>query len=259
VRVPHDRFSTAEFLPSYTPKCDSHDESGSRLLNPVFSAWSRLSLRLLTLFSVAFEVVQMSGAAGSSSEDSGVDFPTAQITAALDQLRYGDQESTDRLLPLVYNELRQLANRLLRRERANHTLQATALVHETFLRMSAHSEQVWQDRAHFIGFAAHSMRQILVDHARTSRAAKRVPAESKISLDQNVMSLQEKSAELIALDDALNQLAGLSERQSSIVELRFFAGLTVEETAEVLGVSEKTVKRDWSLARAWLYAELRRK
>jgi RNA polymerase sigma-70 factor (ECF subfamily) len=204
--------------------------------------------------------VQMSSEGGTNESDdsAAADYPIAQVSAVLEQLRSGDHESTAKLLPLVYNELRKLANTLLRRERSDHTLQATALVHETFLRLSGQSERVWRDRAHFIGFAAHSMRQILVDHARTSRAAKRVPAANKISLDQGVVSCQERSGELLALDDALNRLAELSERQSRIVELRFFGGLTVEEAAEVLGISEKTVKREWSLARAWLYSELRR-
>jgi RNA polymerase sigma-70 factor (ECF subfamily) len=191
-------------------------------------------------------------------DDNADDYPIEQVSAALEQLKSGDHESTAKLLPLVYNELRKLANTYLRRERADHTLQATALVHETFLRLAGQSDRVWQNRAHFIGFAAHSMRQILVDHARTSRAGKRVPADRKISLDQNALLCQDRSAELLALDDALNRLARLSERQSRIVELRFFGGLTVEDAAKVLGISEKTVKREWSLARTWLYSELRK-
>jgi len=185
------------------------------------------------------------------------EFPLAQLSAVLERLNAGDHDSTAKLLPLVYNELRKLAATLLRSERSDHTLQATALVHETYMRISP-SDRIWVNREHFIGFAAHTMRQILVDHARTSGAAKRVPAGHKISIDDAVLFCEQRADELVALDDALNRLAQLSKRQSRIVELRFFGGLTVQEAAKVLGVSEKTIKREWSIARAWLYDELRR-
>jgi len=181
-----------------------------------------------------------------------------EISEALERLRSGDPKSTAALVPVVYNELRKLARSLLRRERPHHTLQATALVHETFLRLASQSERLWENRAQFIGFAARSMRQILVDHARMSNAAKRLPPGTNIRLEGTDALANTPSDQLVALDDALQRLEKLSERQSRIVELRFFGGLTVEDTAKVLQISEKTVKREWSLARAWLHSELQK-
>jgi RNA polymerase sigma factor (TIGR02999 family) len=179
------------------------------------------------------------------------------VTRLLVAWRQGDQVAQAHLLPLVYDELRRLAHRYLQRERPDHTLQATALVHEAYLRLIDQRQAQWQNRAHFFGLAAQMMRRILIDHARQHHAAKRGGAEQKLSLDEAVWVSAERTTDLVALDDALTRLAVLDPQQSRIVELRFFGGLTIEETAEVLGVSPATVKRDWSMAKAWLYRELR--
>jgi RNA polymerase sigma factor (TIGR02999 family) len=179
------------------------------------------------------------------------------VTHLLAAWRQGDREAQAHLLPLVYDELRRLAHRYLQRERPDHTLQATALVHEAYLRLIDQRQAQWQNRAHFFGLAAQMMRRILIDHARQQHAAKRGGAEQKLSLDEAVWVSAERATDLVALDDALTRLAVLDPQQSRIVELRFFGGLTIEETAEVLGVSPATVKRDWSMAKAWLYRELR--
>jgi RNA polymerase sigma-70 factor (ECF subfamily) len=178
------------------------------------------------------------------------------FTELLGQLRSGDEQAAAKLLPLVYNELRSVASRYLRKERSDHTLQPTALVHETYLRLVREDERNWRNRAHFIAVAAHLMRQILVDHARGCMAEKRIPRKHQIPIEDAVIFSPERSEELLALDDALTRLHELSERQARIVELRFFGGLSVEETAEVIGISPKTVKRDWSVARAWLHGEI---
>jgi RNA polymerase sigma factor (TIGR02999 family) len=179
------------------------------------------------------------------------------VTQWLSAWRNGNQEALAHLLPLVYDELRRLAQRYLQRERPDHTLQATALVHEAYLRLVDQRQAQWQNRAHFFGLAAQMMRRILVDHARRQHAAKRGGAEPKLSLDEAVWVSAAPAPDLTALDDALTRLAGLDPQHSRLVELRFFGGLTIEETAEVLGVSPATVKRDWSMAKAWLYRELR--
>lgn len=199
-------------------------------------------------------MIQDSGNRGHSDPD----YSVIQISAALDQLKADQGEPIARLIPLVYSELRKLASSFLRRERHDHTLQATALVHEAFLRLSSQNKRQWESRAQFIGFAARSMRQILVDHARNSNAAKRTRPPGEVGLEHGVTAYQERTDDLLALDAALQRLAELSERQSRVVELRFFGGLTVEAVAQLLGISEKTVKREWSLARAWLYSELRK-
>ncbi len=160
-------------------------------------------------------------------------------------------------MPLVYAELRSLARRYLRRERSDHTLQATALVHEAYLRLVDQRGVTWQNRAHFFGVAAQAMRRILVDHARRHHAAKRGGPAFKISLDDVVVAAQERSDDVLALDDALTRLTALDPRQGQIVELRVFSGLTVEETAEALGISPATVKREWMSAKAWLTREVR--
>jgi RNA polymerase sigma factor (TIGR02999 family) len=161
-------------------------------------------------------------------------------------------------MPLVYDELRQLAKRAMRRESAGHTLQPTALVHEVYLRLVDSKTVSWQNRAHFFGVAATLIRRILVEHARRRDAVKRGSGQTKISLDEAISFAEESDVNLIALDDALTDLAAVDLRQSRIVELRFFGGLNIEETAAVIDVSPRTVKREWSMAKAWLYGELKK-
>lgn len=180
------------------------------------------------------------------------------VTQILQEVSGGDKDAPARLMPLVYDELRRLANHYLRQERPDHTLQPTALVHEAYLKLIDQSRVDWQNRAHFFGVAAQSMRRILVDHARGHRASKRGGVQQKLTLDEAVDYSQSRDIDLVALDDALNLLAELDQRQSRIVELRFFGGLTIEETAEALGVSPATVKVDWSMAKAWLRREISR-
>jgi RNA polymerase sigma factor (TIGR02999 family) len=164
----------------------------------------------------------------------------------------------EELLPLVYQELRRLAAGYLRRERAGHTLQPTALVHEAYLRMVDQTQVRWQNRAHFFGVAAQMMRRILVDHARSQHAEKRGGDVQKLSLDENIDVSGDRASELVALDEALERLAEIDPQKSRVVELRFFGGLSVEETAEVLGVSAPTVKRHWRLAKAWLFGQVQK-
>jgi RNA polymerase sigma factor (TIGR02999 family) len=159
-------------------------------------------------------------------------------------------------MPLVYDELRRLAHHYLRQERSDHTLQSTALVHEAYLRLAGKNPPQWQNRAHFFGIAAHIMRQILVEYARGRNAAKRGGDALTLTLDEAVAHPQHLDVDVVALDKALNELSGLDAQQSRIVELRFFAGLTIEDTSEVLGISPATVKRDWVTARAWLFRAL---
>jgi RNA polymerase sigma factor (TIGR02999 family) len=156
-------------------------------------------------------------------------------------------------MPLVYDELRRLAHHYLRQERSDHTLQSTALVHEAYLRLAGQNPPQWQNRAHFFGIAAHIMRQILVEYARGRGAAKRGGSACRLTLDAAVALPQQVDVDVVELDKALTGLAELDAQQSRIVELRFFAGLTIEDTSEVLGISPATVKRDWVTARAWLY------
>jgi len=178
-----------------------------------------------------------------------------EVTQLLLAWSEGDQAALDQMLPLVYAELRRIAAHYMRHERPGHTLQTSALVNEVYLRLV--SENVsWQSRAHFFGIAAQLMRQILVDHARTRTRLKRGGDQVRVSLAEAAETPVGKAADLIALDDALNTLAALDPQQSRIIELRFFGGLTTEETAEALGVSTATVERDWRVARAWLRAEL---
>ncbi|HET6890448.1 MAG TPA: sigma-70 family RNA polymerase sigma factor, partial [Pyrinomonadaceae bacterium] len=165
-------------------------------------------------------------------------------------------EALDKLLPVVYDELRKQAARYLRRERAGHTLQTTALIHEAYLRLVDQKNVHWQNRAQFFGLAAQLMRRILVDHARTKKRAKRGGSDIRVSLTGAKVLAKSEDLDVVALDEALDRLAQIDEQQSKIVELRFFSGLTVEETAEVLSISPATVKRDWSMAKAWLHREL---
>ena len=182
---------------------------------------------------------------------------TSPVTELLARWRSGDQNALDALMPLVYSELRQLAQHYLRRERSDHTLQSTALVHEAYLRLAGQSPPQWQNRAHFFGIAAHLMRQILVEHARGRGAAKRGGGATRITLDESLgMSMaiaQQNEVDVIVLDKALHDLTELDAQQGRIVELRFFGGLTIEDTSEVLGISPATVKREWVTARAWLF------
>ena len=180
------------------------------------------------------------------------------VTRLLVRLTDGDRGVLDELLPVVYGELRKLASSYLRRERVGHTLQPTALVHEAYMRLVDQTQVQWQNRAHFFGVAAQMMRRILVDHARAHEAEKRGGEFQKLSLDENIDVSGERDVNLVALDDALNLLAEIDPQKMKIVELRFFGGLSVEETAEVLGVSAPTVKRQWRMAKAWLYGQVKR-
>src|SRR6201982_2095392 len=182
-----------------------------------------------------------------------------QITALLVRWRGGDQQALDDLLPLVYNKFRQTPPHYLRRERTGHTLQSTALVHEAYVRLVGPHVPQWQDRAHFFGVAARVMRQILVEYARSHQAAKRGGGVRKVTIDEGIeAALKPVDLDIIMLEDALKGLAALDEQQSRIVELRFFAGLSIEDTSQVLGVSPATVSREWTSARAWLHREVSR-
>jgi RNA polymerase sigma factor (TIGR02999 family) len=181
---------------------------------------------------------------------------THGVTQLLIDWSNGDQSAFDKLMPLIDEELRRLAHHYMSRERVGHTLQTTALVNEAFLKLVNRKNLQWQNRAHFFGLAAQVMRTILVDHARSHASAKRGGGARNLELDEALLVSQQKASEVVALDEALNQLALIDLRQSRIVELRFFGGLTVEEAAEVLHVSPVTIKREWSTAKAWLYREL---
>jgi len=178
------------------------------------------------------------------------------ITELLASYGRGDKESLDQLMPVVYDELRRQAARYLRREQAGHTLQTTALIHEAYVRLVDQRNLQWQNRAHFFGIAAQMMRRILVDHARSKKRAKRGGSDVRVSLDDATVAVKGQDLDVVALDEALQRLAQIDEQQSRVVELRFFSGLSVEETAEVMGISKSTVKRDWSMAKAWLHREL---
>ena len=169
----------------------------------------------------------------------------------------GQQALLERLLPLVYRELRRQAAGYLRKERAGHTLQPTALVHEAYLRLIDQRDVRWENRAHFFGIAAQAMRRILVDHARGRRRVKRGGADQRVTLTEGALVVEQRSVDVLDLDAALERLAALDPRQARVVELRYFGGLSVEETAEVLDISPATVKREWSMAKAWLSAELK--
>jgi RNA polymerase sigma factor (TIGR02999 family) len=184
----------------------------------------------------------------------GDDAPS--VTELLGQWRAGDARARDRLLPLVYRELRRVASSYLRRERSDHTLQSTALVHEAYLRLAGPDTPEWRDRAHFFGVAANLMRQILVEHARAHHAAKRGGHAVKLSLEDTPEMPVSADVDVLALDEAMQRLAYMDSRQAQIVELRFFGGLSIEDSAEVLGISPATIKRDWTSARAWLYREM---
>lgn len=182
----------------------------------------------------------------------------SQVTKLLQGWRAGEQGAPDELLPLVYDELRRVAHHYLRNERPHHTLQSTALVNEAYLRLVGQDLPKWESRAHFFAIAAQLMRQILVDYARRHRASKRGSGACMLELDDAAGLPQRKSVDVVALDDALNTLAEIDPRQSRVVELRFFAGLSLEETSEVMGIATATVQRDWTAARAWLHREVSR-
>lgn len=179
------------------------------------------------------------------------------ITIMLKAWNEGDEGVLDSLMPLVYDELRRQASQYLRRERSGHTLQTTALIHEAYIKLVGQENVRWQNRSHFFAIASQAMRRILVDHARTRHREKRGGAASDLPLDEAFhIGAPQKSVDLVALDEALQRLELLDKRQARIVELRYFSGLTNDETAEVLGVSNATVRNDWSMAKAWLYDQL---
>ncbi len=182
--------------------------------------------------------------------------PPQNVTQLLIGWGQGDKEALDKLVPIVYDELRRQAARYLRHERAGHTLQTTALIHEAYLRLIDQKNVHWQNRAQFFGIAAQLMRRILVDHARTRKRAKRGGSDIRVPFEDAVAIASAPELDVVALDEALKRLAEIDEQQGKIVELRFFSGLTVEETAEELGISPATVKRDWSMAKAWLHREI---
>jgi RNA polymerase sigma factor (TIGR02999 family) len=180
-----------------------------------------------------------------------------QITRLLQDLSGGNRTVVDELMPLVYEELRSLARYQLRDERHNHTLNATALAHEAYLKLVDQEQVTWQNRAHFFAIAARAMRRMLINYANQRRAEKRGGGQPLVTFDEQAMMRETRTEELIALDEALAELAQLNERQSQVVELWFFGGLSQAEIAEVLGISEPTVRRDWRFARAWLSRELK--
>ncbi len=179
-----------------------------------------------------------------------------EVSQLLVQWRSGDQQALDRLMPLVYDELRRIAGRYMKRERKDHTLQTTALVNEAYLRMVGQQDVKWQNRAHFFAVAASVMRHLLVDHARARGRVRRGAHRQQVTLDKAAIISEQRGEEMLALDEALTKLAAIDARKVKIVELRYFSGLSAEETATVLGVSEITVKREWLKAKAWLYREL---
>ena len=179
-----------------------------------------------------------------------------EVTQLLIAWNNGDKAAFDQLMPLVYRELRHLARRRLGRENADHTLQTTALVHEAYLRLVGQKAAHWQNRAHFYAIAAQMMRRILVDYARSRCYAKRGGGAQKVSFEENMAVSSRRAANVIALDEALTTLAEIDPRKSRMIELRFFGGLSIEETAKILGVSPGTIRRDWTMAKAWLQREV---
>ena len=179
-----------------------------------------------------------------------------EVTRLLRDWSGGDAGAAERLMPLVYEELRRLARSYLRRERSDHTLQPTALVNEAYLKLVDQSRVSWQDRHHFFGIAAQMMRRVLIDHARAHAAEKRGGPQGKVSLEEANVPTGERAMELVELDDALQRLAEVFPRKGKVVELRFFGGFSVEETADILGVSDKTVMREWESAKLWLYRQM---
>jgi RNA polymerase sigma-70 factor, ECF subfamily len=180
-----------------------------------------------------------------------------QITLMLKEWSDGKQEALDRLMPLVYDELRRQAQRFIRKERSGHTLQTTALIHEAYIKLIGNDQVDWQNRAHFFAIASQAMRRILVDHARTRHREKRGGAAEDLPIDDAIqISTPQKSVDLIALDEALERLSLVDPRQAMVVEMRYFGGLTNDETAGVLGISNATVRNDWTMAKAWLHGQI---
>ena len=188
--------------------------------------------------------------------DTGPTPSTGAVTGLLMEWRQGDEEALAQLLPIVYDELRRIAARHLRAERDDLTLEPTAVVHEAFLKLVGLARLQWQDRAHFLAVASRLMRQVLLDHARGRLTAKRGAGATVLELLEDDAAVEPQHLDLVALDAALERLATLDQQQAKLVELRFFGGLTLQETAEVLGCSTSTVKRDWDTARTWLFREL---
>jgi RNA polymerase sigma factor (TIGR02999 family) len=180
-----------------------------------------------------------------------------EVTSLLNRVAAGDQEAAAELVPLVYEELRRLAACCLQRERPGHTLQPTALVHEAYIKLTAQRNARWQSRAHFFAVASQAMRRILVDYARTQQRIRRGGKQEKVSFNEVLLVSHDRTEELLAVNKSLSRLEKLDPRQGRVVELRYFGGLTVDEVAEVLGISSKTVMREWNVARAWLYGDLK--
>jgi RNA polymerase sigma factor (TIGR02999 family) len=178
-----------------------------------------------------------------------------QVTILLKAMQSGDPSAADKLFPLVYHELHRLAAAYMQRERKDHTLQPTALINEAYLRLAGQDID-WQNHEHFIGVAANVMRRVLVDHARAHNAAMRGGDFVRVEMDDNVAVSEERSGEVLMLDEALTRLEKVNPRQAKVVELRYFGGLTVEQVASILGVAPRSVKRDWALARVWLFKEI---
>jgi RNA polymerase sigma factor (TIGR02999 family) len=193
---------------------------------------------------------------GSALEDP-VDSSPAEVTSLLNQLADGDQEAAARLVPLVYNELRRIAEARLRHERPDHTLQATALVHEAYMKLADQRDAKWQNRAQFFGVASQVMRRILVDYARGQQRLRRGGKQQRVALDDVFLVSPDRTDELLTVNESLSKLETLDPRQARVVELRYFSGLTIEEIAEVVGVASKTVTRELKMAKAWLYGQLR--
>jgi RNA polymerase sigma-70 factor, ECF subfamily len=185
-----------------------------------------------------------------------VEEDVGQVTQLLKAMGAGDERAADELLPLIYQELHRLARSYMRRERAEHTLQPTALINEAYLRL-AHDDIDWQNREHFIGAAAQAMRRVLVDYARQHHAQMRGGGMKRVELQEGLAISPERMEEVVSLDEALSRLAEQNPRQARVVELRYFGGLSVEQIAAMLGIAERSVKRDWALARVWLFQELR--
>jgi RNA polymerase sigma-70 factor, ECF subfamily len=185
--------------------------------------------------------------------------PEGEITVLLKALNHGDAAAANELLPLVYAELHRLAAGYMRRERPDHTLQPTALINQAYLRIAQQQHVEWQNHAHFIGFAANVMRRVLVDHARERHADFRGGKQVRVDLDEGLAISVERSAEILVLEEALTRLEKLNPRQAKVVEMRYFGGLSVEEIASLLGIAPRSVKRDWALARIWLFGEIGKK
>jgi RNA polymerase sigma-70 factor (ECF subfamily) len=204
----------------------------------------------------AIELHRVAGKAAGKSEPMDTDADAGDVTLLLRAMKNGDESAAGKLLPLVYNELHRLAKAYMRRERADHTLQPTALINEAYLRLAKDSVD-WQGRQHFVGVAANVMRRLLVDHARAHNAQMRAGGLQRVAFDEGLLVPSERSQEVLALHDALTRLEEIDPGQAKVVELRYFGGFSVEEIGEILAVSPRTVKRHWALARIWLLKQMR--